>query len=180
MCKLLLLFFLAISASPSIQAATDTAFTVKSIPMETFRNPQKGYSFQYPENWIRKDDLQGVDIFIMAPPQETGQSQANLSVIAELIPKEVNLQTFYDGNIKELLDSNPKIKVLEKGQSMVAGQTAFWIRYLEDEQLEIIHYFFFSNGYGILITCGATKEAFNQYKTTFDKIVRSFTIESFS
>lgn len=152
----------------------------KSIKLDgqtvTFTQPKRGYSFQYPKDWANNDDVQGFDIFIMAPKTAEGTSVANLSIISGDLPKEVGLEAFYNANMKDLMDRNSSsIKMIDNGTTTVAGLPSKWMHYTRsDDETEIIHYFVVSDNVGYLITAGTAIGYFDQYKPSFEKMVKSF------
>lgn len=143
---------------------------------KTYLSANKEYSFQYPIDWAENETLLGFDVFIMAPKNPDGQSKANISIISGKIPEEVDLDMYYNENLKNLQKDIPEMKNLESGRTEIASIPAKWVKYeRDDDQTEIKHYFFISKGRGYLITCGAAKGFCKQ--TDCDKIVESFKLE---
>lgn len=150
---------------------------VKTI--ETFSNPEKGYSIQYPADWSKNTTLEGFDLFIMAPNEADGHSHANFSIIASEQPKDVDLQVFTQQNISNLLQGDTSIDILGAGKTTINDIPANWFWYTKgNDNTEIVHYFMVANGQVILLTEGARLGDYDKYKTVLEKITNDFTMNA--
>lgn len=145
----------------------------------TFKNPTKGYDLTYPNTWTKNENMKGFDLFLVSPKSPDGRSLANVSVITEKVPSNVDLKQYADKNIKTLLDAVPSIKVIEQGQTTLSDLPAYWILYTRgDDNTKIMHFFAIDNGQAYLLTLGASQDAFDKFQDTFDDIVDDFNIEA--
>jgi hypothetical protein len=145
----------------------------------TYTNPEMGYSMDYPNEWTKNGNMGDFDLFIMAPKKDKeGQSLANLSIISGELPPDIDLNQFYEENIK-YLQNEPQIEIKNKGDTTIAGAPAKWIHYVrKDDQTEIYHTFFISKGKAYIITSGSTLGSYESHKPAFDSMMKSFKLNS--
>lgn len=175
--KILVLFFSALSVC-RIEAVETVAPTQQiNSTVQTYTNKDHGYSFQYPGNWTKKDDIKGIDVIVMAPEDSDGRSLANFSVISEKVNSDT-MADYVKKNVQDLLKEDPHTKISDQGILQVGGKQAAWIKYTKgDVQAQITQYFMISNGYGIIMTSAVAGEAASKYSSALDTIVKSFKLQ---
>lgn len=173
------LFFinLGVASLASLASANSSQAIIQSSET-TYKNDEKGYVIRYPEGWTKEPNINGFDIFLVAPQQADGHSLANVSIISGPLPKDISLDVFAQENMKHLQSGNKTIKILDSGKADINGTPTQWTLYTRsDDQTKIQHYFLVANGLGILITAGAAINSFDTYKPAFDQIIHSFAVQ---
>lgn len=171
MYPLLMFSFFLILTSFSNAAQVDP---LQQIAKTTFESPVKGYSFDYPEDW-QKVDIKGFDIVLKAPENQQGQSFANLSVISGPLPPNVDLEVYTRENVTHLVLNNEFIHNFDNGTAEIGGVPSNWISYNRGDDLtKIVQYFFVKDKLAYLITEGSMTASYDDYKETFDEIIKSF------
>lgn len=152
-----------------------SAFTFQLRAQEsfdTYTNETKKYTIDYPCDWIKKESSDGFDLFLIAP-----EHAANVSIISGELPKGVTLDTYTKENIKNLFSGNSTIKIVDSGMKEINSVPAFWIKYTRDDQkTTIVHYFMIVGSRAYLLTMGAPTDSFDNYQTSFERILNSFCI----
>lgn len=137
----------------------------------SYTNEEKGYSIEYPADWLRQENTEPFDILVQAP-----NNGASMSVISGEVSGEINTDLYYTLNLKNLLNDNASIQIKDNCKTDLNGIKAYWLRYTRVDQtvVDITQHLFVNNETGFVITTGTATSDYPVYKDILNKIVKSF------
>lgn len=149
---------------------------------ETYENKEGGYSISYPSKWeLRKLDSKKnrTQIGIISPSEGSKDIFIENVVIMSFnnISRKITVEEYFNANLIKLKE---KYKIISKGTSKINGVEAKWVKCLKSDgqKLKIMQYYLVKDDNLYLITCGSTVSNYKNYKSTFDKIIQSFNLNS--
>ncbi len=168
MFKRLLFLCVGVLAFTSILSANEKS---------TFHHPERNYSITFPADWSKKEDVPGIDVMYLAPPnKEDFTNDATVNVKTGPLPKEINLEKFYSVNVENLKKSFKDFKVIEEGERKINGVDSKFIVYTYDQSgmdITIRQYFLIKDNYAYLFTFGAESKYYKDFSSVFDEILAS-------
>lgn len=159
----------------SAQQVTAPSPTIPAVPAKDSLD----FKLDVPEGWANQKDIQGVDVMFLAPPSKTGGSQANVNVISGDLDPGMTLDTFFTLNLNGLPAELSSFKQEDTGSTTINGFDTKWVRYTHkvgDLEIRVLQYFFVKDNKGYVVTLSALGSAYDNYSSTFDKTIKTFSL----
>lgn len=172
----LVLIFTSCKSQTTVKQNTDTSNSVSDNL--SIHEPNFNYKVEVPKDWTVYDTLMqgGLKIRLIFSSKK---SQADFPAGNILISwmDGNNIEDFRENNIKYLKANSPDITILNKGNIESTEYGGQWFTYTKIQDgvvRDMVNYIIPFDGFAYMITCGCNKGTMYKYRTTFDKIARSF------
>jgi serine/threonine-protein kinase len=175
-----------ITASISVTGCTMNV-TTNSNPksttsgnITTYENANYGFSINYPSDWTKQEHIPNgtgshVVVLFVLP---TNNVSENLNVVVdESIEPSTTLKEQTQANLEQLQQDHPDFKLLESGNTTLAGNPAYKIVYTASANQKFIkamQVWTLSNGSYYLITYKTGPSNYDKYVETAQQMINSF------
>jgi hypothetical protein len=139
-----------------------------------FQGP--GFSIRFPGGW-RVEELE--DCTVIAHDKVLDKFRENVVVTSEELQEGTTLAGFFSKSRARLKEELPEYRELSTGE-LTAGAKAKWVTCTQKGilgPLKVQVYCLVKGRHAYCITCTAELNGFDNYKSTFEKIAKSFRIE---
>jgi hypothetical protein len=147
-----------------------------------YKNPVKDFSIDFPEGWVYKDNVQGVDVIGLSPRKEFKDGyQDNICVTIEELSHKVSLNDYTAMSILNLNKSLKEFKQLKTGKININGNETDWIIYTfhgGNMNIKVMLFLMVTETKAFVISCSAEEKDFDQYQKEFEQSSKSFRIIS--
>ena len=175
----ILIFSLFVFSSCQSQTTTkQNSDTTQPTQAVTNQQPNFNYVVEVPNDWTIRDTFMqdGMRIrFLLSPQSLSIDYPAGNILVASMEGR--NIEDFTTRNMNYLKSNMPGIVILERGKIDSTIYNGQWFTYTKEQNgvvRDMINYIIPLNGFAYMITCGSNKGSINKYRTTFDKIAKSF------
>ena len=162
-----------VTTSPS---PTSTA----SANVMTYENANYGFSINYPSDWTKQErtpngtGYQVVVLFVLP----TNNVSENLNVVVDdSLEPSTTLKEQTQANIEQLQQDHPDFKLLESGNTTLAGNPAYKIVYTataNQKYVKAMQVWTLSNGTYYMITYKTGPSNYDKYIGTAQQMMNSF------
>lgn len=175
--SLMLMLSFLVNSSYSQTTETQSADTLETI---IFKNKlvNFNYSLDVPGDWIRHDTVMqdGLKVRLYIPGAALKADYPAINMfVADMNGKNIN--DFTTINIDYLKTNLPGTVILERGNIDSLMYEVQWFTYTKEQNgivRDMINYIIPLDGFAYMLTCGTTRGTMHKYRSTFDKIARSF------
>jgi hypothetical protein len=131
------------------------------------------------EGWEKKNStLNGLLSTILFAPKKNNEAfRINVNVVTEKVAPDIDLQEYASNSKTELSKTFVNFEKIADNETSLNGLNAHHLIFthkLQNFDFKMEQYYILNNNIAYVITCSATQQTFNKYKTDFDKIVNSF------
>jgi hypothetical protein len=157
--------------------------SMNSFSQEFMEYKNDNFTIQFPESWvvIPKEKMPQLALVVSRKPENsTDKAQVNIN-INSIDTTDSSLDKMYAILIKSLSAAD-NFKLINSGTTDISGQPFKWLieshTNYKDKNQQMYNYVFVSykNGKTYILTMVAFSEVFDNYKSIFDKISKSFII----
>lgn len=140
----------------------------------------KGFSIAVPEKWDTQNNYEGTDLMVFSPASGADDDfKENYSVIVS-DAMGYKLDEFYSANVSVFGTSAPGFKKINEGSETLAGASAKWLEYEFTSSGVTVHgkqYYVIKNNRAGVITYSGSPKGFNDHLDTFNKALKTFTLD---
>ena len=147
------------------------------------RYHNEGFSILFPPEWELREDVPGMVALGISPQEGPGDRfLENCGLAVEGIDREVDLETYRASALAYLQRSAPGFVLLHREDTFTyTGIPAKKIVYEQESgelALRMLVYLVVAGDRAFIITCGTGQQAFENHQRQFERIAKSFQIES--
>ena len=158
-------------------AGNQTITSTGTSDLIPYRNPNLGFTLEYPSNWQKEESL------TLVSPQGgiDNRSPEVISITTELLPtSNYNLDRYTEAVLGQV-ESFPDFKLLNSSSTALAGSPAHMIVYTFTDEtqtpLQNLQVWTVKDGMAYIITYGGTPEEFDSSLPAFQSVTDSFSLE---
>jgi len=137
-------------------------------------------SLRVPEGWEAREGHQGAIVALISPREHDDDPfPENVNLTAEVIAREVDLDTYVDRAIEDLEASLTGFELIDRSESQIAGRRARVIEYRvewDEASYHLLAFLVLDQDRALVLTATATADRFDRWRPLFDVIARSFAI----
>jgi hypothetical protein len=150
---------------------------------DTYTNRDFNFSLQVPKAWQKKERFSNTTVAFIAPkpeqktPAKTDPFLANITLIAQEIPKETTLKQFGDASLAGMDKMLVKYKELERKDVTLGAIPATRVTYtyaFDAFTLKAVVYVAVAGKHGFTVTATADEKTFDASAPVFDAAAASF------
>ena len=120
--------------------------------------------------------MEGLKVRLIKGPESMAADNPFVNVVVVSMEGR-RIDDFTQRNIDYLMRNRKGIAFLEKGEIDISAISARWFTYTKTQDgvtRDMINYIIPVKGFAYMITCGINAGRMDKYRSTFDKIARSF------
>jgi hypothetical protein len=167
----------------SVLSAVPTVFADNQV-YENYVNKEKGFSISVPREWKKISSYMGSCIAAVSLPNTANDKsfQNNMVVVFESLEKNMDNDNYLNASVAAMKKSLNRFEIVQKGDlptvaNQVTGKYLIY-QHSEDPRLQVVVFFFSSNGKGFTVTCTSTPDKFKAIYPVFLEIGKSFRVSS--
>jgi hypothetical protein len=152
----------------------------KEEPEEPGRYYGKSYSIKFPKGWEIDEQEEKLWVSVLIPRETTDDQlrfRININIIESTKTGGLSLEQHYQKTLDILSKSLSEFQVHEEGRSIIEGIITKWYIYsykIGPLDVKSLQYIFLKGRRIYSITCGAGVDEFDQYRSTFEEVAKSF------
>ncbi len=139
---------------------------------------EKTFSISFPTTWTRGEHSYGVVVFGASPAEKPGDPfRENISVVVKSVSRDMNGSDLTDLQTLAALAGVSGATILEKGKATLDGRQACWhVKSFTSNGVKMrnLQHFTAKSKLFFIITCTAPEETFDNYRPTFEAVVKTF------
>lgn len=142
---------------------------------DRYINKDKGFSIEFPKDWTIKDKIIG-DIVVQGIGPKVDNFPPVIGISSKELPSAVTLDMYFKDSTEAWVRTNGA----ETGSATINNVDSKWIifTYTKGKRSATeMKYYIVKNGRGYTIICAAIPSQFPQYKSEFERIVKTFKFE---
>jgi hypothetical protein len=143
----------------------------------------ESFSIKFPNEWKINERSGGMWVTGLVP-QKTGDNQFQVYVTVNVVEidtsRGLSLEQFHQGNLDNLSKKLLEFQLHEEGQGRIKDlDTKWFIISYKVGRLEVktLQYMVLKGSRGYVISCGAGVDEFLQYKSTFEDVAQSLSLD---
>lgn len=146
----------------------------------TYRNGEKRFSIDFPENWEQQEGVMGTAVAAVRPQKPGDFFRENVNVVVEDLSVSMDADEYLKANLATMRKYLTDFKVHQKGNMTLDGRASRWIVYghrMGQLKLKVLAVFLMNDQRGYVITSTSTPQRFSSYRKLFEKIAGTFRLE---
>ncbi|MCC5829386.1 MAG: DcrB-related protein [Phycisphaeraceae bacterium] len=144
---------------------------------DRFYSREHGFSIKGPEGWERLPGEMGTEIMFLSPMEdEDTEFRANLNVVVENLPKEMDLSAYLQVALDQLSKVMTDFQKLDQGEVTIADKPGKRLEYTHRMGVFRFHvdqYFVVHSNRAYVITCTAVEGTLDDYRDEFKAMLDS-------
>lgn len=136
-----------------------------------YTNPTYRYSLQVPFGWEQRT-MGGTILWLSAQESPADQFRENVNVTTEDLPAPMTVGQYAVAATQSMAQMLQGFSVMEQGQTVIAGQPAYWMVYNHymGQPLRVLVYFIVRGTRAYVLTCTASPAEFMRWRPIFTQI----------
>jgi hypothetical protein len=147
------------------------------------RYHNQGFSIQFPAGWETREDVPGLAVMGILPPEGPEDRFVENCVVAiEELGEEVALRAYKERALAQLRRTSQGFLLLQEADehtfSGIAAKKLVYDQEIGEMELRLLVYLMVGEKRAYLVTCGTGQSAYNAYKKLFEQVAKSFQLET--
>lgn len=169
------------SSPKSATKAAPTTSEAANFSGKKFTDSAEGFSIEFPADWETRPKYSGTVVISLSPVSgPSDRFRENVNVVTEPLPTPMDIETYYQANLKGMEGALKNFKILGKKTVSISGKPAIQVvttHEMGQITAKALAYFMTHNNKGYVITCTATPDSFDATKSQFEQISNTFTFQ---
>jgi hypothetical protein len=175
--NLLIVFLIVLNACANENDKKIKSNSTQTMQQEVNTEPNYHYKITPPKGWSVNDTTyNGLKVRLINAPDSLIMDNPIINILIASMENRV-VDSFMTRNMNYLTKNGEGIILLEKGDINISTINARWFTYIKEQngvKRDMINYIIPLKGFAYMITGGTNAGTMSKYRSTFDKIAKSF------